>query len=278
MSSVKDIQKEENEQRLQKAKNKVIAALEKDPLGLSIAQLMTICQLSIKTVKNVLAVIEVDQEDGVFFLKGKTKAEIQNKPQVAPAAKPSAPVKPAEEPTAVNISEAFLNLLEDFPDGLSKTDIQAVLKISDKQFSNLTYKLTQALKIGRSGKLGSYIYSLPKPKFEQTQPEPEPEQPVSEIIEFHTPVVADSTQFDASQIIEPKQPVKENKMPASNTPILNDLMKLAETQVVQTSTLVLTQDQIGQALMEYFDFNRIEWTTDGESLVATMIKTEEMVA
>ena len=34
----------------------------------------------------------------------------------------------------------------------------------------------------------------------------------------------------------------------------------------------------GQALMEYFDFNRIKWTTDGESLVATMIKTEEMVA
>lgn len=277
MSSVKDIQKEENEQRLQKAKNKVIAALEKDPLGLSIAQLMTICQLSIKTVKNVLAVIEVDQEDGVFFLKGKPKAEIQNKPQVAPAAKPSAPVKPAEEPTAVNISEAFLNLLEDFPDGLSKTDIQAVLKISDKQFSNLTYKLTQALKIERSGKLGSYIYTLPKPKSEQTQPEPE--QPVSEIIEFHTPVVADSTQFDAPQIIEPEpQPVKENKMTASNTPVLNALMKLTETQVVQTSTLELTQDQIGQALMEYFDFNRIEWTTDGESLVATMIKTEEMVA
>lgn len=276
MSSVKDIQKEENEQRLQKAKNKVIAALEKDPLGLSIAQLMTICQLSIKTVKNVLAVIDVDQEDGVFFLKGKPKVEIQNKPQVAPTAKPSAPVKPSEEPTAVNISEAFLNLLEDFHDGLNKTGIQAVLKISDKQFSNLTCKLTQAKKIERSGKLGSYIYTLFKPKSELTQPEPK--QPVSEIIEFHTPVVADSTQFDASQIIEPKQPVKENKMTASNTPVLNALMKLAETQVVQTSTLVLTQDQIGQALMEYFDFNRIEWTTDGESLVATMIKTEEMVA
>jgi len=277
MSTINEIKKQEDAQRLQKAKNKVIAALEKDSLGLSIAQLMTICQLSIKTVKNVLAVIDVDQEDGVFFLKGKPKAEIQNKPQVAPTAKPSAPVKPAEEPTAVNISEAFLNLLEDFPDGLNKTDIQAVLKISDKQFSNLTYKLTQALKIERSGKLGSYIYTLPKPKSEQTQPEPE--QPVSEIIEFHTPVVvADSTQFDAPHIIEPEQPVKENKMTASNTPVLNALMKLAETQIVQTSTLELTQDQIGQALMEYFDFNRIEWTTDGESLVATMIKTEEMVA
>lgn len=276
MSTINEIKKQEDAQRLQKAKNKVIAALEKDPLGLSIAQLMTICQLSIKTVKNVLAVIDVDQEDGVFFLKGKTKAEIQNKPQVAPTAQPSAPVKPAEEPTAVNISEAFLNLLEDFPDGLNKTDIQAVLKISDKQFSNLTYKLTQAKKIERSGKLGSYIYTLPKPKSEQTQSEPE--QPVSEIIEFHTPVVADSTQVDAPQIIEPEQLVKENKMTASNTPVLNALMKLTETQVVQTSTLELTQDQIGQALMEYFDFNRIEWTTDGESLVATMIKTEEMVA
>lgn len=270
MSSVKEIQKEENEQRLQKAKNKVIAALEKDPLGLSIAQLMTICQLSIKTVKNVLSVIEVNQEDGVFFLKGKPKAEIGHKSQVAPTVKPTTVIKPAEEPAAINISEAFLNLLEDFPAGLNKTDIQAVLKISDKQFSNLTYKLTQAKKIERSGKLGSYIYTLPKP---------ESDQPVSEIIEFHTPVVADSTQFDAPQIIEPKpQPVKENKMPVSNTPVLNALMKLAETQVIQTQTLELTQDQIGQALMEYFDFNRIEWTTDGETLVATMVKTEEMVA
>lgn len=259
MSSVKEIQKEENEQRLQKAKNKVIAALEKDPLGLSIAQLMTICQLSIKTVKNVLSVIEVDQEDGVFFLKGKPKAEIGHKSQVAPTVKPTTLTKPAEEPAVINISEAFLNLLEDFPAGLNKTNVQAVLKISYKQFSNLTYKLTQAKKIERSGKLGSYIYTLPKP--ESDQPKVEPEQPVSVIIEFHTPVVADSTQFDAPQIIEPKpQPVKENKMPVSNTPVLNALMKLAETQIVQTQTLELTQDQIG------------------ETLVATMVKTEEMVA
>lgn len=277
MNSAAELRRHNENTALQKSKEKVIEALNVEPMGLSIAQLMTICKLSIKTVKNILAVIDVDQEDGVFFLKGKPKAEIGHKPQVAPTVKPTTITKPAEDPAAINISEAFLNLLEDFPDGLNKTDIQAVLKISDKQFSNLTYKLTQAKKIERSGKLGSYIYTLFKPKSEQTQPEPE--QPVSEIIEFHTPVVANSTQFDAPQIIEPEpQPVKENKMPASNTPVLNALMKLAETQIVQTSTLELTQDQIGQALMEYFDFNRIEWTTDGETLVATMVKTEEMVA
>ncbi|WON81503.1 hypothetical protein OK024_07925 [Acinetobacter sp. UGAL515B_02] len=73
MNSAAELKRFEADSKLQKDKQKVMSALANDPVGLSISQLMTVCRLSIKTVKNILSVIEVEQEDGVYFLKNQSK-------------------------------------------------------------------------------------------------------------------------------------------------------------------------------------------------------------
>lgn len=64
MNSAADMRRFHEQTALQKAKDKVIDALKNDPLGLSANQLMTVCRLSIKTVKNILATIDVQEEYG----------------------------------------------------------------------------------------------------------------------------------------------------------------------------------------------------------------------
>lgn len=273
MNSAAELKRIEEQNALQKAKKKVIEALDKDPMGLSIAQLMTVCKLSIKTVKNILAVIDADQENGVFFLNNKPKADIDNKPQVAEAQLKPKTVKPVVDAGAVNVSEALLNLLNDFPEGLEKADIKAGLQITDKQFSNVIYKLTQSKKIKRSGKLGSYTYKLATDEVES--PQPPAEQSETEIIEFHTPVPVQPTVVENPKIEPEPQTIMETTMSEQNTSVLHALRKLTETQIVQTQTLQLTQDQIGHALMEAFDFDRVNWTAEGGVI---LIKAHEMVA
>ena len=67
MNSAADMRRFHEQTALQKAKHKVIDALKNDSLGLSINQLMSICRLSNKTVKNILATIDVQEEHGGLF-------------------------------------------------------------------------------------------------------------------------------------------------------------------------------------------------------------------
>ncbi|WP_372404523.1 hypothetical protein ACDW34_06985 [Acinetobacter piscicola] len=83
MNSAAELRRFNNNQAFLQAKDKITKALEDDPLGLSISQLMTICKLSIKTVKEVVLGTDFKSEDGVFFLANKEKIqpELVNKPQ-----------------------------------------------------------------------------------------------------------------------------------------------------------------------------------------------------
>ena len=145
MNSAADLKRLHEQTALQKAKDKVIDALKNDPLGLSANQLMTVCRLSIKTVKNILAVIDVKEEHGVYFLSDMAKAEILTKPQ-------------AEQVTPVvrgKAHDAILQYLHDFPAGLTKPELMAALQLSDKQFTNSIYKLNKDGAIIRTGKFRS---------------------------------------------------------------------------------------------------------------------------
>ena len=102
MNSAADMRRFHEQTALQKAKDKVIDALKNDPLGLSANQLMTVCRLSIKTVKNILATIDVQEEHGVYFLSGVARAE-----QVTTVVQ-------------VKTHDAILQYLHDFPAGLTK--------------------------------------------------------------------------------------------------------------------------------------------------------------
>ena len=115
MNSAADMRRFHEQTALQKAKDKVIDALKNDPLGLSANQLMTVCRLSIKTVKNILATIDVQEEHGVYFLSGVARAETSTESQ-------------AEQVTTVvqvKAHDAILQYLHDFPAGLTKPELMA---------------------------------------------------------------------------------------------------------------------------------------------------------
>ena len=78
MNTAADLRSFNDNQALEKAITNVIAALEKEPLGLEISQLMTVCRLSNKTTKRILSIIKAECSDGVWYLDEKRKLEVEN--------------------------------------------------------------------------------------------------------------------------------------------------------------------------------------------------------
>lgn len=69
MKTIEQYNEDERQTALQKSKDKVIAAINDAPMGLTISQIMSICKISVKTAKNILAVIDVKNQDGVYTTK-----------------------------------------------------------------------------------------------------------------------------------------------------------------------------------------------------------------
>lgn len=249
MNSAADLKRLHEQTALQKAKDKVIDALKNDPLGLSANQLMTVCRLSIKTVKNILATIDVKEEHGVYFLSGVARAEISTEPQ-------------AEQVTTVvqvKAHDAILQYLHDFPAGLTKPELMAALQLNDKQFTNGIYKLKNEGAIIRTGKFGSYKYQL------KTNGQ-----------EMNTEVIAAPA---AEENVISVQPVVET--PAQDPqPSEPDAIALLEDQiktvVTRKSELTLQQDQLSELLSSVFGLNTVNFCVEGSRLVGVHLSQEEV--
>lgn len=83
-----DVRTSETERVLHKNSQKVLTALEKEPFGLSIAQIANNTRLSVKTVRNVISGLNEVNEDGlgVFTIKGPQNSEKN------PSGEPSLPI------------------------------------------------------------------------------------------------------------------------------------------------------------------------------------------
>ncbi|WP_179996100.1 hypothetical protein [Acinetobacter sp. YH16051] len=250
MNSAADLKRLHEQTALQKAKDKVIDALKNDPLGLSANQLMTVCRLSIKTVKNTLATIDVQEEHGVYFLSGVARAEISTEPQ-------------AEQVTTVaqvKAHDAILQYLHDFPAGLTKPELMAALQLNDKQFTNGIYKLKNEGEIIRTGKFGSYKYQL------KTNSQ-----------EMNTEVIAAPA---AEENVISVQPVVETSAqdPQPSEPDAIALLKDQIKTVVTTKNhLTITEDQLYVLLSDLFGLNTVNFCIDGGRLVGVNL-SEEVVA
>jgi len=152
MSSAAEIKRQHEQTALQKSKDKVVEALRNDPMGLSVNQLMGVCRLSIKTVKNILSAIDVREEDGVYFLADAPRPVIDLQPQPVPVAKTAETTESAVPTKAVkDIQVDLLAILQDHPDGLFFSSIKEHLQITDKQFSKALYNLRRYHQIERTG-------------------------------------------------------------------------------------------------------------------------------
>lgn len=210
---------------------------------------MTVCRLSIKTVKNILATIDVQEEHGVYFLSGVARAEISTEPQ-------------AEQVTTVvqvKTHDAILQYLHDFPAGLTKPELMAALKLNDKQFTNSIYKLNKDGAIIRTGKFGSYKYQL-KTNGQEMNTEviaaPAAEENVIEV----QPVVETSAQDP-----QPSEP--------DAIALLKDQVK---TVVTRKSELTIKQEQLSELLSSVFGLNTVNFCVEGSRLVGVHLSQEEV--
>lgn len=151
MNSAAELRRFNDSASFEKAKAKVIEALENDPLGLSISQLMTVCRLGIKTVKEALSSIEVCEEQGVYFLKNKPP-KIEPTHEQAPVEKVKKEV-PMQKPTErrTGLKSDLLTLLQNNKDGLTKTLILELLDITEKQLAKSLWDLNRTHEILRTG-------------------------------------------------------------------------------------------------------------------------------
>ena len=241
MNSAADMRRFHEQTALQKAKDKVIDALKNDPLGLSANQLMTVCRLSIKTVKNILATIDVQEEHGVYFLSGVARAD-----QVTTVVQ-------------VKAHDAILQYLHDFPEGLTKPELMAALQLNDKQFTNGIYKLNKDGEIIRTGKFGSYKYQL------KTNGQ-----------EMNTEVIAAPA---AEENVISVQPVVETSAqdPQPSEPDAIALLKdQVKTVVTRKSELTIKQDQLSELLSSVFGLNTVNFCVEGSRLVGVHLSQEEV--
>lgn len=249
MNSAADMRRFHEQTALQKAKDRVIDALKNDPLGLSANQLMTVCRLSIKTVKNILATIDVQEEHGVYFLSGVTRAEISTEPQ-------------AEHVTPVvrgNVHDAILQYLHDFPEGLTKPELMAALQLNDKQFTNGIYKLNKDGEIIRTGKFGSYKYQL------KTNGQ-----------EMSTEVIAAPAAEENVIQVQPAVETPAQDPQPSEPDAINLLKDQIKTVVTRKSELTLQQDQLSELLSSVFGLNTVNFCVEGSRLVGVHLSQEEV--
>lgn len=260
MNSAADMRRFHEQTALQKAKHKVIDALKNDSLGLSINQLMSICRLSNKTVKNILATIDVQEEHGVYSLSGATRAEIKAEPQPLPAEQPKAE-QPKQVSTRVQAKahEEILQYLHDFPEGLTKPELMAALQLNDKQFTNGIYKLNKDGEIIRTGKFGSYKYQL-KNNGQEMNTEVIAAPAAEENVISVQPVVETSAQDP-----QPSEP--------DAIAFLKDQVK---TVVTRKSELTIKQDQLSELLSSVFGLNTVNFCVEGSRLVGVHLSQEEV--
>lgn len=249
MNSAADMRRFHEQTALQKAKDKVIDALKNDPLGLSANQLMTVCRLSIKTVKNILATIDVQEEHGVYFLSGVARAEISTEPQ-------------AEQVTTVvqaKAHDAILQYLHDFPAGLTKPELMAALQLNDKQFTNGIYKLNKDGAIIRIGKFGSYKYQL------KTNGQ-----------EMNTEVIAAPAAEENVIQVQPAVETSAQDPQPSEPDAIALLKEQVKTVVTRKSELTLQQDQLSELLSSVFGLSTVNFCVEGSRLVGVHLSQEEV--
>ncbi len=263
MNSAADLRRLEEQNHLQKAKQKVVDALNNDPMGLSIAQLMTVCRLSIKTVKNILSTIEVTQEDGVYFLNNVPRVQVQTSAIEKPEPEP----EPEPEPLKAkrNIQAEILQLLKKNQNGLLGEEIIQTLAVTDKQFANALWMLKKTYSIQRTGVTGSFHYKLVS------------EEALCKIEQTSTP----ETEIKAEEVQEEKWKAFVD-MPVNKTEESHSLSALEvfkskiKTVVISKSELTLHHEQVNKLLTDLFGLEKIEWLIEGEKLVGIHLSHESV--
>lgn len=294
MTSSKDLQNEKAERELHKNTQKVLAALKENPLGLSGNQLTTICRLSIKTVRNIIATRKDITEDlGVYSLNTNTALNDELIDQENTEDK-------AQESTdntsylKRDLQSELLEILKAKKDAVSGEELTLTLQITSKQLSQALWLLRKKYNIVRTGDTGNSSYQLKessdsdKPAT-QTITAPSLLVVKEPVVELKEPA---SQTITAPSLFVVKEPVAEKLThvmgieisPAptgENEPnsILDGYKSQIKTVVTRKSKLKLEASQVSELLSDIFGLSQVDWFIEGGNLVGVLMSDEkEMVA
>lgn len=259
MNSAADVRRLHEQATWEKHKSLVIDALNNDELGLSISQLATVCRLSVKTVKNILATIDVREEYGIYQLADAPVPVIPMSPKPTVVEQVEQP-KPIKRINAVKPIDGILKLLGEFESGLSKVEIMKTLELTDKQFTNAIYQLNKESKIQRFGTHGNYSYKLNDGQEMKTELPAAPETPVIEKIEVQQAVA--------------EKPTQQEEQPDHDA--ISALKSQIKTVVTTKSHLTIKEDDLSALLSDLFGLNTVNFCIDAGRLVGVNLSDEEV--
>ncbi|MCH7338162.1 MULTISPECIES: hypothetical protein [Acinetobacter] len=284
MNSAAELRRYTENLALEKSIKLVSDALDKEPFGLEISQLMTVCRLSAKTTKNVLSIIKAHCEDGVWFLDAKRKQEsntlITTLPAVneLPKLKVNAMPKTVDKTENESLLKRMVRLFRENPNGITLLEAMEKLNCQRTRFDgDLSYLRKNYFPVNLVKQTdGRKLYI---PVFELDQKPQESEKNVPGKVTTTQTAIGDVVN---NPEIKPKTvPVDDAILPVADT----DLEKVVKQLKLQTKTIVttkqelhLTQNQISELLMQSFGFDEINWTVldDNHVVSIALSKTETM--
>jgi len=237
MTSAVELKRLEEQKKLSGAQGKIRDVLEKEPFGMTIAQLTGMCRYSRKYTKEVLKTMDdVIEEAGYLRLKSVAPVVVANEKKaeevevVAPAAQPaqSVPVveaAPPLKPGRTNgipdgkLTDKVLALLRSNPDGISREQIRSSLSLEPKQLTNAVLRLRKQYKILLIGDNYRLVEGEPVPVSEQ--------------------VKSRNAYFD----------------------LVSDVQNRIVTRTERRA--MLSRDEVDSILRKVFGLNDVQWVNDG---------------
>ncbi|ENX60688.1 hypothetical protein F885_01796 [Acinetobacter higginsii] len=271
MNSAAELRRYTENLALEKSIKLVSDALDKEPFGLEISQLMTVCRLSAKTTKNVLSIIKAHCEDGVWFLDAKRKQESNTSITTLPAVNDLPESKVNTMPKNVDKTEddktenesllkRMVRLFRENPNGITLLEALDKLNCQRTRFDgDLSYLRKNYFPVNLVKQTDGRKLYIPVFELDQKPQESEKNVPGKDT----TTQTAISDVVNNSEIKPKTVPVDNAILPVADT----DLEKVVKQLKLQTKTIVttkqelhLTQNQISDLLKQSFGFDEINWT------------------
>ncbi|WP_046206331.1 hypothetical protein [Acinetobacter radioresistens] len=307
MNSAADLKRYNSKNALDKAKQKIISALNDAPTGLQIAQIMTICQLSNKTVREVLTDISAYKEDEAWYLPKALKTK--NAEPKMDTTEQIAKHQTLDDLTP-KASVVKRETQEVAPESLSKTQksysefSESELRQIPLQMSRCTAVIVQWERLGLkkmldiSGADRDYLFHHAQELVQRSM-----NAKVQEAAECFLKSVAAAEAFkvmvgsskeEAKPIVEEQAIVKplkssdpENISSPKTEPLiteenqpfsLENCKQMISTVVTRRSDLNLSFEQLSALLQQTFGLDEIEWNIRSNKILSVQLSKYEVVS
>ena len=298
-----------------KAKNKVLQALNADPFGLTISQLMTVCRLSQKTLKQIIPTLNLEEENGVYKLSLSEKKKLPLESKAASEnmnSKEEAP-KPARDPKMKVAKKASVNPPSTKVSGrFTSHEIKALAKREDrlyaviKQHDGLSHGMMVDLVGDSIGEIisfacvvkkhsncvedvkaaGEFIDSLDgkyqdiiQKYFDPSNPEYKPRENEYSSVKNECKSPKSEYKLPEGEIfIQKNEDMPSNMQPEQVAiPSLESCKSLIKTTTVKTHNLFLDKDQIDDLLKGAFGLETVVWRTQGSKILGVQMSRTESI-